>query len=219
MTGRPPKINTVVLVRPAQGDQPEQRVTAGQRIVEALRIGNYVETAAALAGVDKTTVYEWLKVGATATDLVHRQGKRMKDLTQHQRDCMAFSHAVAEAEAASEVEDVAELAALGRGGRQVTTTTTKRDADGKVIEHVTKVETTQPNAQVLEWRLERRHPDKYGRRRLEISGPDGEAIPVDVRVAALVAAARQHHEGVIDVESEEVGPDQRDLEEGDDDAD
>jgi hypothetical protein len=191
--GRPPKINTVVLTRPNPEGGPAIKVTAGQRIVEAMRIGEYVETAAALAGVDKRTVYEWLKVGAQAHDAVNRQGRTLKSLTQHQKDCMEFSHAVDEAQAAARVEDVATLAELGRGGRKVITTTTKRDGvDGKVLEHVTRTETTQPDARVLMWRLERRHPDEWGRRRLEVSGVDGEPIPIEVRASSLVAALRQH---------------------------
>lgn len=189
--GRPPKLNTVVLTR----DGPDGRkikVTAAERIVEALRIGEYVETAAALANVDKTTVYEWLKVGAHAHDLVGRQGATLKSLTQHQRDCMEFSNAVAEAQAAARVEDVATLAEVATGGRQIVTTTTKRNAQGEVIEHTTKVETAQPNVAALTWRLERRWPDDWGRRRIELSGPDGEAIPVEVRASSLVAALRQH---------------------------
>lgn len=190
--GRPPKINTVVLTRDDPHSGRKVKVTAGQRIIEAIRIGEYVETAAALAGVDKTTVYEWLKVGAGATDAVARQGRTLKSLTQHQRDCMEFSHAVAEAEALARTDDVATLAELGRGGRQMVTTTVKRNPQGEVIEHTTRTETAQPNAAVLMWRLERRWPAEWGRRRLEVSGPDGEAIPVEVRAAGLVAALRQH---------------------------
>lgn len=190
--GRPPKLNTVVLTR----DHPESgrkvKVTAGERIIEALRIGEYVETAAELAGVSKRTVYEWLKVGAQATDAVERQGRTLKSLTAHQRDCMEFSHAVAEAQALARTDDVATLAELAHGGRQIVTTTVKRDAEGKVVEHTTRTETAQPNAAVLMWRLERRHPEDWGRRRIEISGPDGEAIPLEVRASSLVAALRQH---------------------------
>lgn len=189
--GRPPKLNTVVLTRQAP-DGTTEKVTAGQRIIEALQIGEYVETAAALAGVDKTTVYEWLKVGANAHDLVARQGRTLKSLSEHQRNCMEFSHAVAEAQAIARTNDVAALAELGRGGRQIVTTTTKRDPEGKVLEHTTRTETAQPDARVLMWRLERRWPEDWGRRRIEISGPDGEAIPVEVRAASLVEALRQH---------------------------
>lgn len=190
--GRPSKITTVVLTREGPDGQTEE-VTAGERIVQCLRMGAYVETAAATAGVDKTTVYEWLKVGAQATAKITAGTATASKLTAHETRCMEFSHAVAEAQALAEMDDLATLAELGAGGRQATSTVTKRNAAGEVLEHVTKVETLQPNAAVLTWRLERRHPDRWGRRRIEVSGPDGEAIPVEARVAGIVAAARAFH--------------------------
>lgn len=204
--GRPPKLNTVVLTRPGP-DGRTQKITASERIIEALRIGEYVETAAALANVDKTTVYEWLKVGAAATDLVARQGRTLKSLTQHQRDCMEFSHAVAEAQALARADDVATLAEVAQGGRQIVSTITERNAKGEVVKHVTKTETAQPNVAALTWRLERRWPEEWGRRRIEVSGPDGEAIPVEVRAAGLAAALRQH-QGAIETTATTVDDDQ-----------
>lgn len=215
--GRPPKLNTVVLTREGP-DGNQIHVTAAQRIIEALRIGEYVETAAALANVDKTTVYEWLKVGAHATDQITRQGKHLRDLTRHQRDCMEFSHAVAEAQALARTDDVATLAEVARGGRQIVTTTTKRNADGQVLEHTTRTETAQPNVAALMWRLERRWPDEWGRRRIEVSGPDGEAIPVEVRAQSLVAALRAQRGEAIEATGHELGPDQRDDDGDDTDA-
>lgn len=60
------------------------------KILAAIRGGNYIETAAAWAGVDKVTIYDWLKQGA-AQD------------TGKFRD---FSNAVAEALAHAEIADV-----------------------------------------------------------------------------------------------------------------
>ena len=208
--GRPPKINTVVLVREDPESGRKVKVTAGERIIEVLRLGEYVETAAAIADVDKTTIYEWLKVGATAHDLVARQGRTLKSLTQHQRDCMKFSHAVAQAQALARADDVATTLQLARGGHQIVSTVIKRDKDGQVLEHVTRTETAQPDGAMLRWRLERRFPEDWGRRRIEISGPDGEAIPVEVRAKSLVAALRQHqgtHEA-IETTGTELGDDQ-----------
>jgi hypothetical protein len=69
--GRPSKIDAIVLVREVDdpdnpGEKIRVEVTAAERIVEAIERGNYLETAAAMAGVHKDTVYEWLKVGAAA---------------------------------------------------------------------------------------------------------------------------------------------------------
>jgi hypothetical protein len=183
--GRPPKLQTIVATL-----DDGTKVTARDRIIQVLRLGGYVETAAATCGIDKTTIYEWLKVGAAANDAHHRQGTPLSKLTTHQRNCMEFSNAVAQAQALAEVDDLATLAELGAGGKHVQVQTTKRDKDGNVLEATTRTEVTQPNAAVLMWRLERRFPEKYGRRKVEISGPDGEAIPVEARIPALVALAR-----------------------------
>lgn len=188
--GRPPKLRQRIATN-TDGDP----VTVHDRIVSSLAAGNYIETAAALAGVSKQSVYEWLKVGAQASTDVTNRKTTLAKLTQHQRDCIEFSDAVAEAQAQSEVRDVATLAQLARGGTAVTTKRVKKDAAGNVVETVETVETLKPDPHVLTWRLERRFPDRWGRRTLEISGPDGDAIPVEVRVAGLLAAARSRVSG------------------------
>jgi len=61
------------------------------KILAAIRGGNYIETAAAWAGVNKTTLYAWLKQGAA----------------EEAGDYRRFSDAVAEALAHAEVADLA----------------------------------------------------------------------------------------------------------------
>lgn len=65
-----------------------------EKIVQAIRAGNYIETAAAYAGIDKTTLYDWLKRGARAKTGKYRE----------------FSNAVEKALAEAEVRDVAIIA-------------------------------------------------------------------------------------------------------------
>lgn len=88
-------------------------------VVEAIRAGNYVETAAAFAGIDKTTLYDWLRQGATAGSGPYHE----------------FSHAVKAAQAAAEVRDVMLIG---------------------------KAAATQ--WQAAAWRLERKFPDRWGRK-------------------------------------------------------
>lgn len=170
-----------------------REVTVRDRILDAITAGNYIECAAALAGIHKDTFYEWLKVGAQASADLHSGRRTEADLTEHDHDCRSFSDAVVEAQARSEARDVAQLAELARGGRKIESSTVKKDAAGNVVETTTRTEVAEPSAAVLQWRLERRFPDKWGRRRIEVSGPDGEPIPVEARVAGLVAAARAFH--------------------------
>ncbi len=102
------------------------------KIITALRAGNYIETAAAYAGICRAALYEWLRLGARGGSEVHEK----------------FAADVEEALAFSEVRDVAVIA---------------------------KASTEQ--WQAAAWRLERRHPDKWGRReRVAISNdPDPES--------------------------------------------
>lgn len=64
------------------------------RIVEALRAGNYIETASAYAGISKQTLYNWLRKGARASSGKYKE----------------FSDAVIQAEAEADVRDVATIA-------------------------------------------------------------------------------------------------------------
>ncbi len=107
-----------------------------EKILAAVRAGNYLETAAAFAGVSKKTFYQWLQRGArTRTWTIYR----------------AFSEALAEALAVAEVADVASIAKAAKDGQW----------------------------QASAWRLERKFPDRWGRReRHEVSGPGGRPIEV-----------------------------------------
>lgn len=92
-------------------------------VVAHLAAGNYLETAAQAAGVDKTTLYDWLKKGSTGKE-----------------PYAGFSHAVVDAQAKAEARDVQRM-----------------DAHGFT------------NWQAVAWRLERRHPDRWGRKeRVEV---------------------------------------------------
>lgn len=89
------------------------------RIVQAIRAGAYIETAAAYAGVSKDTLYQWLKRGARSKSGIYRQ----------------FSDAVEKALAEAEMRDVM---LVGRAA--------------------------ETNWQAAAWRLERKFPERWGRR-------------------------------------------------------
>jgi transposase len=90
-----------------------------KRIIDALRAGNYVETAAAYAGIGRQTLYDWLHRGA-------KEGKG----AYHE-----FHEAVEKALAESEVRDVALIA-----------------------------KAAEAQWQAAAWRLERRAPERWGKR-------------------------------------------------------
>lgn len=63
-----------------------------ERIVSAIRAGNYLETAAAYAGIGETTLHRWMQQGATdESDVIYRE----------------FREAVERARAEAEVRTVA----------------------------------------------------------------------------------------------------------------
>lgn len=144
-----------------------QPIDATDRIIASLKAGDYLETAAAAAGIKKPTLYDWLRRGANATAATARAealGKPAPKLSDLEKRCIQFSDAVAAATAEWHQRSLVTLEGLARGGHQSTTTTVKRNAEGDVIETTTKTETLPPNAQVLMWRLTRRFPDKYAQR-------------------------------------------------------
>lgn len=74
-----------------------------QAICDALEKGSYIETAAAKAGISKTTLYDWLKKGARAKD---ENGEYEEGLLPY----VEFSNAIEKAMAAGEQNHVDNIA-------------------------------------------------------------------------------------------------------------
>lgn len=107
-----------------------------KQITDVIAAGNYIETAAAYAGIHKDTLYDWLKRGRAAKTGIYSD----------------FVEAVEQALAQAEVRD---LAIIGKAANEVW--------------------------QAAAWRLERRMPQKYGRRaRVDHGTPDGKPFPVNL---------------------------------------
>ena len=94
--------------------------TVQQRVCDAIRSGNWMETAAAFAGIDRSTLQRWFRRGEQAPKGIYRD----------------FATAVQKATADAEARDVALIGkAAGEG-----------------------------NWQAAAWRLERRFPERWGRK-------------------------------------------------------
>lgn len=119
--GRPTKLN------------PEIK----NKIVTAIRAGNYIETAAAYAGISKNTLYDWLRRGEREKQRVEKN-PRYK-IRKSEQPFVDFSDAVEKALAEAEVRDVAIIA-----------------------------KAAEDQWQAAAWRLERKFPDKWGRKKLDI---------------------------------------------------
>lgn len=74
------------------------------RIVQAIQAGNYMETAAAYAGINKTTLYDWLRRGAREKERLEKNSRaRMR---KAEAPYVKFSNAVEKALAEAEMRDV-----------------------------------------------------------------------------------------------------------------
>lgn len=197
MAGRPSVIDQILRYR-----NDGTPITVADQIVNALRAGSYFETACASAGIHKETAYGWLRTAARLR--LRARGvplEKVKDPkpTAFELRCVRFSDAVAEAESSWEVGALATLEQLARGGTEVVIETKKTNPEGVTLETTTRTETLGPNPQVIEWRLERRFPARYGRR-VEVSGPDGGpmVLSTEDRAEALAETLTTYLQGVAD---------------------
>jgi len=110
-------------------------------IAEAMRGGNFLETAASLAGVSVSSVRNWL-----------REGNR-RDATP---ELAEFARKVTQARAEAEISD---------------------------LNHIRN----DPSWQAAAWRLERRHPKRWGRRKYE---PKPRLEPPPQSIEEVVAEIR-----------------------------
>lgn len=201
--GRPSKIDQVVGTRTAD-DGTTIDITAADRILLALRTGNYFEQACAAAGVHRETAYGWLRRGAQSVARAALTDVPVEelDLTSHDLRCVEFSDAVAQAEAQWEVQANTLLENAARGGGVEVTVTEKHDAAGNLVETTTRTTTLPPNVQVIEWRLTRRYPDRYYPRVGFVFPAVSDELSVEDKAAVLVGEVRAFLEGRADVERE-----------------
>lgn len=125
-----------------------------QRFLTAVKAGAYIETAAAFAGINRDTIYDWMKKGAQEAKGPYRE----------------FSDTVGQALAAAEIRDVTTIgtAAAGRSAQF--------DSEGRLI-----ASAIEPDWRAAAWRLERRSPERWGRRDAVVAAKD-QARPTDVRI-------------------------------------
>ena len=220
MAGRPTRIDQTHEIDRRTG----REITIGEAITRYLLQGNYLETACALVKVERHTVYGWLRDGARLHERI-LAGTPRRTLSKYQRLAHAFSIEVRKSLAEAEARDIQNLARLALGGipQQVITEklVARYDAAGNIIrdretdeilydvaERTTRTSYTLPDAKVLEWRLERRFPDRWGRwDRVDIDvtagGLDDEiaADPVAEFMGALEAINRRKTESMAQLEA------------------
>lgn len=138
-----------------RGQPTKLNADVQERILEAIRAGNYNDTAAKYAGIGVSTFYSWMERG-------RRERERAAALNTapdaKEALYLDFMEAVERAEAESEVRDVAIIARAAATG------------------------TWQAAAWRLERKYPRKY-GRFDRN--EISGPDGGAVRIDVSTEDL----------------------------------
>lgn len=148
-----------------------------ERIVNAISKGNYIETAAALAGIDKTTLYDWLRTGADEEARVN--GSSRLRVRKEEAIYVEFSHAVAQALAESEDHDLG-IIAKAADDHEVIKYRQSITKDGDVYE--LKEQSWEFDWKAAAWRLERKFPDRYAPvTKTRLTGQD-DATPIKFEV-------------------------------------
>jgi hypothetical protein len=134
-----------MMARFEKGSTPKLTKTLIEEVATSIRSGCYMETAAALSGISKQTLYRWFK---------EAQEESAPELL------IELSDAVKKAMAQAEARDLAVIDKAAQDGVW----------------------------QAAAWRLERKHPDRWGRQdRVEVqhSGLEGKPIEILDRTETL----------------------------------
>lgn len=126
------------------------------KICDMLRAGNYLETAAAYAGVDKATLHRWLKRGRQEIERVETSGGKGK-IRKNEQLFVDFCNSVEKALSEGEVRDLI------------------------IISNAAK-----SDWKAAAWKLERKFPDRWGRKVIEANlhhtGKDEGPIQVEQKI-------------------------------------
>lgn len=183
-----------------------------EKICTAIQLGGYIETAAAFGGVDKDTLYDWLKRGQREIDRRRRLGEEVErensfDQNQRQRKhrpeelerrrkreetdkvtrgaeqaYVAFSDSIKKALADAELGYLSVIHKAAKGGSVVSRITTQND-DGT---STTSEKFSRSEWTAAAWCLERRSPEKWGRRQVEVVGSDGSPLEIKISWADAI---------------------------------
>lgn len=201
--GRPPT-DLGATVGWVEVDGVQKEVTLADRIVEVVGLGMFLTDAAAAVGFPVETLRAWRQRGAAATRHLLNGDRTLTQLSAHERQCadLSIRWDRAEMEARRALLGVADKVAKGGLTRtEVTKKVLHRETEdpetGRLVETTTKTVDVLPDGRMLSWMLERRWPEDYGRRRVEITGADGGAVQIEDNgsaVAKLRAAIEEIRE-------------------------
>jgi hypothetical protein len=147
------------------------------RIVDVIEDGAPIVHACSALGIPESTYHSWKARG--------RQAQSVRDQTgacpEGERIYLTFLERTEEARATAAVQVVGALKRLALGE---TVSEIEVVLDEETEEEVARIiRFEKPSERAMEFYLERGHPDLYAKR-VEVSGPDQSAIPVEVEVSA-----------------------------------
>lgn len=140
-----------------RGRKPSLSDEARKELIDCLMLGNSQITAFTLAGLPRSTYYDWLKWGEAA--IVKRE--KGEELTENEKFYSDFSDDIKKAIERGKKRHMAIINQAAQGGVLIKESQYV-DKNGDIY----KIEKTysQPNWQASGWTLERRYPDEFGRR-------------------------------------------------------
>lgn len=155
-----------------------------KRLLEAVRLGVPVKTAAEHAGIHPNTFYRWMARGFSE----HESIANGQDPLEEEAQFLDLYKLVSEGRAEAAVRNVALIQKAAQGG-YVTKEVTKKYRDvetGKVVTQ-TEVERAGPDWRASAWYLERVHKDEFGKDavQVQVTGAGGGAVRIDSSVEEL----------------------------------
>lgn len=146
-----------------------------EEVCDRIRQGEHQETAALAVGIKKSTYFSWKAKG----DEARIGAENGIPVPPGKAIYVQFLDAVDEARALAESRVVQAVQRAAIGG-DISSLREWEDDAGNLHREVSF---TRPNVAAMTWWLEKAFPQRYARR-VEVSGPGGEAIPVEVEVSA-----------------------------------
>jgi len=167
----PPKIHRKRTGRPTRLHPDLQA-----RIVRRIQAGSFQETAAMAEGVPSSTYHSWKARGLEARAVLEATG----EIPQKERIFLDFLEAIDGARASVEATATEAIQRLALGG-EVLEVEEHFDEDETVTGRTIRY--SKPDGPSLRWFLSKGFAHHWGDK-VEISGPDGAGIPIEVEVSA-----------------------------------
>jgi hypothetical protein len=180
------------LLRPVGRLSDGTAVSVADRVAEAMRLGGTLHDGAVRAGVSPQRLAAWVRSGNRIAAALDAGSLLHSDLDAQARAEVALAQTVEASATEGKLLLLGLLERLSRG-TEVRTVTVRLDASGREVDRYERTEQHAPDAATIRWRLERRWPDEWAPKgRLEVTGPDGGPLSVDLasRAAELAEALR-----------------------------